>query len=133
MQVFRERCQVEGPLRLPPPKGFVRIGEVLGEVVTGMGLEQQRQLDRVRGVWGGIVGGTLARHCVPERVERRVLVVRVSHPSFKMELQGSGMLKEILARVRGRGLTEVKSIRLVVGEGGEGGRGGRGRGGWRGY
>ena len=116
--VFAERCQVEGPVFGPAPKGFVRVGEVLGGVMNSMGLREQGRFSRVQEEWENIVGRMLARHVVPDRLEWRVLFVRVSHPGFKMELQGSGMLAEMLRRVQALpGLADVKEIRMVVGAG----------------
>ncbi len=62
--------------------------------------------------WNEIVGDTVARNTQPERVEHGVIIVKVSSPTWRQELQFQK--KEIIQKINNTiGKNVIKDIRFI--------------------
>ena len=63
-----------------------RLGQVLGRIVKGYGLEGRMLEATLEARWAGLVGDALAAHTRPGRLQRRTLQVLVDSPAWLHEL-----------------------------------------------
>ncbi|MBI4495759.1 MAG: DUF721 domain-containing protein [Deltaproteobacteria bacterium] len=93
----------------------VRLGEVLEGAFRASGLNRRMQEERIRQVWSEAVGEAVATRAQPERLQNRVLKVRVSSSAAMQQLQF--MKPAILEGLR-RLLEEdlVGDLRFYLGE-----------------
>ncbi len=91
---------------------FVPVGDVLANVMRGMGLEKRLQERRVVEGWAEMVGPDMAKFSQALRVQRGILYLKVQSAAWAQELQ---FLKpQILARVNERfGSGLVSDIRIT--------------------
>lgn len=114
-ELWRERCHAD--MDVPPGTvhGAIPISAVIAGVLSDMHLDQHDLLITIQRSWEQIAGSDLARNLAPHHYKNGTLTLKVAHPSFKMELQGSPMLAEIRTRLKALpGCQTLRAIRLVV-------------------
>ena len=92
----------------------VGITSILKSVGQGLGLEKELVLYQLKRHWPEIVGQTLAKHTVPEKLRFKILTLRVDGPTWMHELSflKNDMIRKINARL---GKNLVQSLHLKIG------------------
>ncbi len=87
------------------------LADVLSAVVKDLGLEERAMLEEVLAAWKSAVGEFIARHTMPESVQKGILTVRVSQPSahHALMMEKSGILQKINAKLS---RTKIKDVRF---------------------
>lgn len=97
-------------------KRFFTIGELLPRVMKRLGMADKLTVYRAVADWPAIVGETIARHAIAQKVEGNTLVVLVDTPAWMTQLFflkadilnkvaqhiGTGLLTDIRFVLRGR-------------------------------
>jgi len=89
----------------------VTAAQAIGELMTGLGIDQTLRKFSVLTAWSDMVGEQIARVTVPDRIESGVLYVRVTTAPWRAELSMKRL--EILQKInRAVGADVVKDIRF---------------------
>lgn len=98
----------EPPLIDLPAKN---VGDVLAQVLKGLGLSDRMQLEQVAAAWRMAAGDFIAKHSVPDAITKGVLQVRVSQSSVMhaLTMEKSTLLKK-LGETLGKGV--IKDVRF---------------------
>jgi predicted nucleic acid-binding Zn ribbon protein len=90
-------------------------GDLAGELLDKLGLEDRLAEQDVSEAWREIVGDFLAEHSQPLKLRRGVLTVRVLQPSVHYELDRKWK-PQVLAKLQARfGKDKVQSVRFGLG------------------
>lgn len=90
-------------------------GDLAGELLDKLGLEDRLAEQDVTAAWREIVGDFLAEHSQPLKLRRGELTVRVLQPSVHYELDRKWKA-QILAKLQERfGKDKVRSVRFGLG------------------
>lgn len=91
-----------------------RIGDLIQEVLSEVGLDDTAAGVRLLQVWDDALGPTLSPHCRPEGIRRRVLMARVPDSAWmqRLQLEGPRILEELREHL---GDQAPESLRLVIG------------------
>lgn len=102
------RGVADGPLIDIPAKD---ISDVLSKLMKDLRLTDRMQLDHVMNAWRSAAGDFIAKHSVPENVQRGVLTVKVGQSSVHHALM---MEKPVLLRKLNEALGKgkIKDIRF---------------------
>jgi len=113
-QLQRERFDLTPQDRLPSAARVQAFGDLMPEVLKGMGLESMSRLSELQPRWAEIVGAANARQSRPGRWENGVLVIYVRHNVWLAEMKRFGA-QAILKRVRAQfGLDAVRELRFQI-------------------
>jgi len=83
-------------------------------ILRAAGAEEGIQEDHVRSVWKELAGDFISRHTEPVSVKGGVLVLRVTQPALRFQLEQ--MKPMLLGRIRDHlGAERVKSIQFTLG------------------
>jgi Dna[CI] antecedent, DciA len=83
-------------------------------VLRTAGMEDGLQEDEVRATWKELAGDFIARHTEPLSVKGGHLVLRVTQPSLRFQLEQ--MKPMLLSRIRDKlGANRIKSIKFSLG------------------
>jgi predicted nucleic acid-binding Zn ribbon protein len=98
----------------PPPDAPSSLSDVVPQVMKELGLADRFWEHALVEEWGSLVGPQVALHARPGRLDRKVLSIFVSHPTWLSELSRYGQ-KQILENLQKRfGSDKIKSIRLQL-------------------
>ncbi len=112
-QMERERHHLkrEKPL---PPETSAGLGQVIPQVMKGLGLEDRFWEQELLEEWPKLVGPQVARHTRPGRLERKIFHVFVTNSAWLSELSRYGQ-KQILENLQKRfGADKIKGIKLQL-------------------
>ena len=98
----------EAPIIDLPTKN---VGDVLGQVLKGLGLANRMQLEEVAAAWRMAAGDFIAKHSVPDSIAKGVLQVRVAQSSVMhaLTMEKPALLRK-LAEALGKGV--IKDVRF---------------------
>jgi len=92
-------------------KDITRLADSLQKVLKDYNLEKTYSQSKALEIWGEVVGDRLASHAEPEKIEYGTLIVKVSSPTWRNEIQYH--LEQIKRDINHRlGETIVKKIVL---------------------
>jgi len=112
-QVIAEWRGLPGPPARPDR--LVSVAEVLGRLMTSLGLGERFREEEIFSAWKEIVGEFIASHSRPARLQDGVLYVQVLQPTMHYELDRVWKVK-ILGKLRARfGAKSVREIRFRIG------------------
>jgi predicted nucleic acid-binding Zn ribbon protein len=120
MKPERLRARVLAEWRGLPEVPFPRdtakpIGEALGKLMTGLGLNERLREEEVLKAWHETVGEFFAKHSSPLRLKDGILYVNVLQPTVHFELERVWK-REILGKLKTRfGGRVVREIRFRLG------------------
>lgn len=108
-----ELSQNEKVAYLPQP---VAIGAAINGLFGSMLDKTDMRLIDLRDKWGEVVGDDVAKVSQPLKIRNKILMIKVSHSIWKLELENHGR-KIILDKVRAfLGEDACRDIRFTVGE-----------------
>jgi predicted nucleic acid-binding Zn ribbon protein len=114
LQFLRKRVLKEWrglPSEATPDKQDV-IAEVLGKVVTKLGLHARIKQEEIVSTWNELVGDFLAAHSEPQQLSHGILSVRVLQPTIRYELDRVWK-KEVLQKLQARfGTKLIRDVRF---------------------
>lgn len=97
------------------PDRFTPAADLIGKVMTNLGLKDRFRQEEVLAAWRGLVGDFIAEHAAPQRLQAGVLYVRVLQPTMHYELDRVWKPK-ILTKFKERfGARAVREIRFQIG------------------
>ena len=100
--------------RLRSAKGPAKLSDLLGNVVSRLGLERDLDDYRIWSAWDEVVGPTVARNAQPVRLHARRLVVAVKNATWMHEL--TLLRRDLCQRLNAwMGREVVGELFLVVG------------------
>ena len=100
--------------RFKSAKGPAKLGDLLGNVVSRLGLERNLDDYRIWAAWDEVVGPAVARNAQPIRLQARRLVVAVKNATWMHEL--TLLRRDLCERLNGwMGREVVTELFLVVG------------------
>jgi len=76
------------------------------------GIENAVAQNNALNIWNEVVGETVAKNTLPERVEHGIIIVKVSSPTWRQELffQKNEIIKKINKNI---GKNVIKDIRFI--------------------
>ncbi|MEI8235218.1 MAG: DUF721 domain-containing protein [Verrucomicrobiota bacterium] len=111
--IFREWRGLPEPA--PKPDRLSSASDVIGKVMSALGLKERFRQEEVLGAWRGMVGDFIAEHATPHRLQNGVLFVQVLQPTMHYELDRVWKPK-ILAKFKERfGARAVREIKFQIG------------------
>ncbi len=94
------------------PETQVIIAEILGKVVTKLGLHTRIKQEEIIETWNELVGDFLAAHSEPQQLSHGILSVRVLQPTIRYELDRVWK-KELLQKLQARfGSKLIRDVRF---------------------
>jgi len=81
----------------PDPRDPQPLGAMLARLIKERGWEQPAAEARVFGMWEAVVGGELAAHCRPVKLEQSELTVEAESTAWATQLRG--LTAKLLARI----------------------------------
>ena len=112
-EIERERFRIERTQR-PEPESIAQAADVVPFVIRQMGLESSFREHELMSSWADLVGPQVAQHARPGRLDRKILMIYVTHPAWLSELSRYGQ-KEILAKLQAQfGADRIKGVRLQL-------------------
>src|SRR4051812_11911131 len=114
------RAMVLAEWRGLPEKPFVRdtskqVGELVGKLMSTLGLSERLREEEVTRAWREIVGEFVANHSAPQRLQNGVLTVRVLQPTVHYELDRV-FKPQLLAKLKSRfGATVIRELKFRIG------------------
>jgi predicted nucleic acid-binding Zn ribbon protein len=113
-EIRRERCRLSALDREPESADPTPIQDVIPGLMKRLGLADLHWLTALRSEWHSLVGGDLARHTRPGRIEGQTLVVFVDSSVWLNEIARYGqsvMLRKVRDRFAG---ARIGRLRLVL-------------------
>ena len=94
--------------------GVLRVSALIDSVLKKVGVGDGLELDEVKSAWEELAGPFIARHSHPFSVSNGHLVLRVSQPvmRFQLEQMRGVLLRQLQERL---GAKHVKSVKFQVG------------------
>jgi predicted nucleic acid-binding Zn ribbon protein len=112
-QVQRERFRLEKDAPAPA-EHIVPMAEAVAEMMSKLGLDDRLWEQQLLSEWEVFVGPQVAKQTRPGRIQRGVLSIFVSHPTWLAELERSGK-QHILKNLQERfGTEKIRSVRLQL-------------------
>jgi predicted nucleic acid-binding Zn ribbon protein len=94
--------------------GIHQAQQFIAAVLRSVGAEDGFQEDQIRAIWKQLAGDFIARHSEPVSVTSGQLVLRVTQPALRFQLEQ--MKPMLLARIRTElGETRIQSIKFQLG------------------
>jgi predicted nucleic acid-binding Zn ribbon protein len=111
-EILREWRGVEEPADLSA--GTHRAAEFISAILRAAGAEDGLHEDEVKAAWKDLAGDFIARHTEPVSVKSGHLVLRVTQPTLRFQLE---QMKPLLfSRIRSQlGGNRIKSIKFTLG------------------
>lgn len=95
-------------------KNISKAGELLGEVLRGLRLEEGIEESRLRVAWKEVAGDFVAQQTEPVSLRNGVLTLRVLQPSMRFHLEQSRA--QLLRRLKQQlGAETVREVRWTIG------------------
>ena len=95
-------------------EGLHQPAEFIQSILEMAGAAEGLQEDKIRSAWKELAGDFIASHTDPVSVKNRELVLRVSQPALRFQLER--MKPELLSRIRNHfGPDSIQSIRFTHG------------------
>jgi predicted nucleic acid-binding Zn ribbon protein len=111
-EFLREWYECDGPL--DPDAGVQAAAGLVGSVLDSLGWRDGLDEEQVRAVWRDLAGEWMARHAEPVSVRNGQLVLKVTQPALRFQLEQ--MKPELLRKIRERiGPERVRSVRFALG------------------
>lgn len=88
-----------------------RVGDVIGSVLSSLGIDQRSPQARIMGMWQRTVGPDIAEHTRPAEMKRGVLIVHVDSSPWFTELNRNHkdrILTKLKELVGEKNITDVK-------------------------
>lgn len=109
----RERHRLAGETP-PSANSQAALGDVVPQVMKQFGLADRFWEQALVAEWPSLVGPQVARHARPGRLDRKVLCIFVTHPTWLSELSRYGQ-KQILENLQKRfGADRIRGLRLQL-------------------
>lgn len=94
--------------------GIQHVGSLVNAVLRIAGAEDGLQEDEVRAAWADLAGEFIARHTEPISVKGGNLVLRVTQPALRFQLEQ--MKPMLLTRIRSQlGENRIHSVKFTLG------------------
>ena len=109
LRLQRERYGPE--FRVPPSRSLHHAGDLVGDVLKGLGLEASAKTAEFQACWPEIAGRANALHSRPGRWEKGVLTVYVDHHLWLNELKrtaSASLLKRLQERFGKRAVRQLR-------------------------
>jgi predicted nucleic acid-binding Zn ribbon protein len=111
-EILREWRGADEPANLNA--GIHRAGTFIAAILRAAGAEDGLNEDQVRATWKELAGDFIARHTEPISVKGGNLVLRVTQPALRFQLEQ--MKPMLLARIRSTlGENRIKSVKFTLG------------------
>ncbi len=111
-EILREWRGAEEPADLNA--GIHKAGQFVAAILRAAGAEDGLNEDQVRATWKDLAGDFIARHTEPISVKGGHLILRVTQPALRFQLEQ--MKPMLLARIRTQlGENKIKSVKFTLG------------------
>ncbi|MEX1116694.1 MAG: DUF721 domain-containing protein [Akkermansiaceae bacterium] len=111
-EILREWRGADEPANLNA--GIHSAGQFITAILRAAGAEDGLNEDEVRAMWKELAGEFIARHTEPISVKGGNLVLRVTQPALRFQLEQ--MKPMLLARIRSTlGENRIKSVKFTLG------------------
>lgn len=111
-EILREWRGADEPANLNA--GIHSAGTFIAAILRAAGAEDGLNEDEVRATWKELAGDFIARHTEPISVKGGHLVLRVTQPALRFQLEQ--MKPMLLARIRNTlGENRIKSVKFTLG------------------
>ncbi len=111
-EILREWRGIDEPTDLNA--GIHLAEKFVASILRAAGAEDGLQEDHVRSTWKELAGDFIARHTEPVSVKSGILVLRVTQPALRFQLEQ--MKPMLLGRIRDQlGEGRVQSIKFTLG------------------
>ncbi len=111
-EILREWRGADEPADLNA--GIYQAANFVAAILRAAGAEDGLHEDQVRATWKELAGEFIARHTEPVSVKNGHLVLRVTQPALRFQLEQ--MKPMLFARIRTQlGETRIKSIKFTLG------------------
>ncbi len=111
-EILREWRGIDEPTDLNA--GIHLAEKFVASILRAAGAEDGLQEDQVRAIWKELAGDFIARHTEPVSVKSGILVLRVTQPALRFQLEQ--MKPMLLGRIRDQlGEGRVQSIKFALG------------------
>jgi predicted nucleic acid-binding Zn ribbon protein len=111
-EILREWRGADEPANLNA--GIHNAGQFITAILRAAGAEDGLNEDEVRAMWKELAGEFIARHTEPISVKGGNLVLRVTQPALRFQLEQ--MKPMLLARIRSTlGENRIKSVKFTLG------------------
>lgn len=111
-EILREWRGADEPANLNA--GVHQAANFVAAILRAAGAEDGLHEDQVRATWKELAGEFIARHTEPVSVKNGHLVLRVTQPALRFQLEQ--MKPMLFARIRTQlGETRIKSIKFTLG------------------
>ncbi len=111
-EVLREWWGTDGPLDLNADVHQAK--DFISAILRAVGAEDGLHEDQVRATWKELAGEFIARHTEPVSIKSGHLVLRVTQPALRFQLEQ--MKPMLFSRIRAQlGETRIKSIKFTLG------------------
>ncbi len=93
-----------------------KVGDVIGSVLSSLGIDQRSPQARIMSVWQRAVGADIAAHTRPAEMKRGVLIVHVDSSPWFTEISRNHR-NRILAKLKELvGEKDITDVKFRVGE-----------------